>query len=142
MGHQGAAAVLRGEDRQTFILRQGEQRLAVIVHQVHQREGGSQRFALGFAIHLAKAPVLYHRGFIPQIAVRAGDTAVAFGAQSLGRELARFVAHAHDRGPDEGVFAAAFHREVLLAEAGFGKLQTAGKQRLVQELRFAQGAYL
>ncbi len=70
MGHQGAAAVLRREDRQTLILWQGEQRLAIIIHQVHQREGGCQRFALGFAVHLAEAPVLHHRGFIPQVATR------------------------------------------------------------------------
>lgn len=142
VGHQGAAAVLRREDRQALVLRQREERLAVIVHQVHQRERGGKRFTLGLAVHLAKAPVLHDRGFIPQVATRAGDTAVALGAQTLHRQLAGFITDADNRRPDEGIFATAFHREVLLAKTRFRKLETAGEQRLVQELRLAERANL
>ncbi len=135
--HQRAAAVLRREDRQSFILRQREERLAVIVHQVHQRERGGKRFTLGFAVHLAKAPVLYHRCFIPQVATRTGDAAVTFGSQTLHRQLAGLITDADNRRPDKGIFATAFNREVLLAKTRLRKLKTAGKQRLIKELRLA-----
>ena len=135
--HQRTAAVLRREDRQPLVLRQREERLAVIVHQVHQRKRGGKRLTLSFAVHLAKAPVLYDRRFIPQVATRAGDAAVAFGPQTLHCKLAGFITHANNRRPDKGVFAAAFNREVLLAKARFRKLETAGEQRRIQELRLA-----
>ena len=140
--HQGAAAVLRREYRQAFILRQRKERFPVVVHQVHQRKRGCQRFALSFAVHLAKAPVLHHRRLVPQIATRAGDTAVAFRAQTLHRQLTRFITHADNRRPDECILPAAFHREVLLAKTRFGKFKTAGKQRFIQELRLTQRSYL
>ncbi|CCK02507.1 hypothetical protein BN129_1061 [Cronobacter sakazakii 701] len=107
-----------------------------------EKTGSRQRLALGFRRHQVKAPLLGRRGFIPQIAAWAGNTAVALGAKTLHREFARFVTDTHDRRPDKRLVAPALHRKMLFAKARLGEGQTAGEHQRIHKLRFAQRSHL
>ncbi|MNP59184.1 hypothetical protein D3C76_1541630 [compost metagenome] len=79
---------------------------------------------------------------IPQIAPWAGQAGRCRIALPLKCQAAGFMAHPGHRGPEERIVAATFKRVICLAKVGGGELSAAGKQPLVQIMRFAEIAQL
>ena len=104
-GHQRAAAVVGGKDRQAIVVGERVQRLAFVVQQKGKGRGVGLRLVR--SLRLIKAPAWLIARLVPQIAARAGDAGAALKAGALQRQAARFAADARQRRPHKGVFAAA-----------------------------------